>query len=404
MRVLAGAAPAAAGRARAELVFSSLGARVTEPWRDGKYDTARVRIANAALIPSRVWRDTSTWTSTSTSRRTLLIGGRFTAQRYRLETAQTVATPTEPAESRHVINLTHLSGDAYAWDTEVLYAIGTASSGEIAAFTRALFAAAESRAERDVRADFAAVMPRTTAAMGQLFTLDSIHTSRLPDSSTIATFMVTTTPDGVQKKYPHFRNYVRKYIAPTRMRWSLTDNEGANFLDLWVTNSRLLLRVRTRGGRMVSLASPARPMPDSLTLNGEMTMKVKGITAGIRDYHAEFTVIRTDREAAWSLVSRREPQWVLPLATARLLRTPLRRPFQGNGSMFAIGVRDSVGGQTMLVRRLHLEVEESAILRFVGRLGATAVGDYRGDAERDQLAWLREVFQALAEDVRTAGS
>ena len=113
--------------ARAEQLFASLGARVTEPFRDPKYNAARVKIANAALLPSHVWDDSSVWTATTNSRRTLLISGRFAGGRYRLEAARAVPLPSQPAESRHVINLTRLSDDEYAWDTDVPYAIGTAT-------------------------------------------------------------------------------------------------------------------------------------------------------------------------------------------------------------------------------------------------------------------------------------
>jgi hypothetical protein len=44
------------------------------------------------------------------------------------------------------------------------------------------------------------------------------------------------------------------------------------------------------------------------------------------------------------------------------------------------------------------------ILRFIGRLGAIAVSDYQGLAEREQLAWLREVFDALVADLRGLSS
>ena len=106
-------------------------------------------------------------------------------------------------------------------------------------------------------------------------------------------------------------------------------------------------------------------------------------------------------ERAWSIVTRAEPHWILPLVTERLLKTPLKRPFQGSGALFRIGVRDdSAGGQSVLHRRMHLEVEESMILRFIGRLGAIAVGDYSGEAERQQYAFLEEVFTALVADAR----
>lgn len=404
LRTLGGANPRATNRSRAIQMFASLGARVTDPLRDRKYETARIKIADAAMIPSRVWDDSSAWTSGSASRRTLLIGGRFAPPRYRLETNRTVPNPTAAAESRHVINLTRLSDDAYAWDTEVMYAIGSAPSADIVAFTRALFAAAEGRDEREVRADFGAFAPHTTAAMGQVFTVDSIHTNHLADSSTLATFVVTLHPEGVEARLPHFAEFLKKYYATAHTHWSVVDHNGSTYMDFASDDGHITLRVRTRRGEMVSLVGPARAMPDTLGLVGSLTMKVRRFTIGFRDYRPELTIIRTDRDAAWSIVSRREPEWVLPFITERLLRTPLRRPFQGSGAMFRIGVRDSVGGQTILLRRLHLEVQESGILRFIGRLGTAAVGDYQGLAEREQLIWLREVFAGVVADLAAFAS
>ena len=384
-------------------VFAALGARVTDPLRDAKYDTARIKIAKAAMIPSKVWDDTSVWTSGSASRRTLLISGRFAQPRYRLDAVRFAPNPVQPAESRHIINLTRLTDVAYAWDTEVMYSLGTAPASDVAAFTRALFASGEGRVERDIRADYNTVAPQTTAALSQLFVVDSIRTSHFADSSTLATFSVTVRPDRMQTRLPRLAGYARRYLVTTRMKWSLTDRNGANYFDLASNDGHLTMRVRTRRGEIVSMTGPVVAMPDSLTLNGMLTMKVRAFTAGFRDYHADFTIIRTGHEASWSIVSRREPEWILPLITERLLRTPLRRPFQGNGSLFRIGVRDSVGGQTILLRRLHLEVQESAILRFIGRLGATAVGDYQGRAEKEMNIWLRDVFAGIVADLSNLG-
>lgn len=403
MRTIAGATPRAPSRARGVQVFSSLGARVTDPLRDAKYEAARIRIANAAMIPSRVWNDTSVWTSGAQFRRTLLIGGRFAPPRYRLETNRSVPNPVLPAESRHIINLTRLSDDSYAWDTEVMYSLGASPAADIAAFTRALFAAAEHRDEKDVRADYMFFAPKTTAAFGQVFKVDSIRTSHLPDTTTLAAYYITLDPRGVASRLPNFARYLRKYYLTARTRWSITDREGSNYFEFAASDGHLSMRVRTRSGQMVALAGPARPMPDTLTINGELTLRMRRFTVGVREYHPELTIVHTDGEAAWSVVSRREPEWVLPFITERLLRSPLRRPFEGNGSMFRIGVRDSVGGQTILLRRLHLEVQESTLMRFVGRLGATAVSDYQGLAEREQHIWLREVFDGIVADLAALG-
>lgn len=396
---LAGGHASADAHAGAAQLFGALGARVTDPTRDQKYDTARKRIAVAALLPSRVFDDTSVWTGTSDLRRTLFVNGRFADGRYRLAAARTPASVTQAAESHHAINLTRLASDQYAWDTDVVYSIGTPGAANVGSFVTALVASAEGRSEREIRADYREAAPRFSVIMGQLFRVDSIRTTRLPDHSTLATFGATMIPAGLEAHYPNFARYLRRYAESARMRWELTDRAGNRFVDCSAVDGRMTFRVRTLGGVIVPLGGPAHPMPDSLLLVGEFTMKVRHFTVGFRAYQADFTVIRTAHERAWSIVSRREPQWVLPLVTERLLRTPLRRPFQGGGATFRVGVReDSASGQTLLQRRLHLEVQESLILRFLGRLGSIAVSDFSGQVEREQYAWLRELFTALAAD------
>jgi hypothetical protein len=383
-------------RAPAEELFTSFARRVTDPVRDVKYEAARMKIAHGAFLPSRIWRDTGVWTDSLGSRRTLLIGGRFD-ELYHMEAVATVPSIHRLSDARHAIHLTRLSKEEYAWDTDVAFGIGSVRATEIGAFSAALIASAEGRTERQIREDYAAAAPAT----GQLFKVDSITTAQLPDHSTLATFAVTMTPTGIESRYPNFARYMRRYAGTARMRWSITDQSGASFFDCVVNDGRLLLRVRTAEGSMVPLSGPARPMPDSLTLRGDFTMRVRRFNVGFRNYHAEFRIIRTDHERTWSIVSRHEPQWVLPLVTERLLRTPLRRPFQGSGAFFRIGVRDdTAGGQTVLHRRMHLEVQESTILRFIGRLGSVAISEFSGRVEREEYAWLREVFNALVADVR----
>jgi hypothetical protein len=387
----------------AGIMFAALGARVTDPFRDFKYDTARVKIANAALLPSRVWDDTAVWTSSTASRRTLLIAGRFADGRYRLEAARTVPPPAQPAESRHQITLTRLSDDEYAWDTDVPYAIGSVTAGEIGAFVSAMFASAEGLSEQESRADYRSTAPRMSAVLGQLFTVDSIRTTQNPDRSTSATFAISMHPAGVEKRYPSFAAYLRRYAETARMKWAVTDREGATYLTLVAGGGRMSLRVRTLDGVMQPLAGPLRRLPDSLRLVGDATAKVRRFNVGFRDYRADLVIVKTEHERAWSVTSREEPQWTLPLASEALLHAPLRRPFQGRGFQFRLGVRDSANAQTLLHRRMHLEVQESAILKFIGKLGATAIGDYQGNAEREQLAWLRDVFDGLMADVEAAG-
>jgi hypothetical protein len=359
-----GAGGSAPARDHAEALFASLGARVKEPLRNRKYDSARVRIATSAFLPGKIFGDTSIWTgSPSESRRQMIIHGRYEDGHYRLDAEPLVAPPSHPAESRHSINLTRLSdNDEYAWDTEVPFAVGSVTAVEVGRFLGAMLSSAEGRNEKEIRADIAATIPRASAILGQLFTIDSIRTVHLADQSTLASFHVRMHVSGVEAKYPNFARYLKAYAMATRMQFSLTDRDSATYVNCVAKgDAKLSLTLRTLNGRMIPLSGPARQMPDTLTLNGELAMKVRGFTVGFHDYHAELAVIRTDHERAWHIVSRQEPKWRLPLITERLIRTPLKRPFQGSGAMFRIGFRDSTGAQTILSRRLHLESCDSSI-------------------------------------------
>ena len=391
----------AESRDKAIQLFTAFADRFATPQRDDKYERAQLKLAEGAAIPSRVWNDTSLWVSGTDSRRTLIVNGAMDGDRYRFTSAKSAGGYTRLADSRHLINLTRLSDDEYAWDTDVGYGMGRVTARDIGRFTGALLASAEGRGEKEMRADFSATIPRTTAVLGGLFRLDSIRTTHYTDGSTLAIWGITMTPAGIEPQYPNFARYVRRYAQTAKMHWTLTDAAGTSFVDGAMSGGRLALRVRTLDGAMVSLSGQSRPMPDSLTLNGDMTVKVKRFTVGFRSYHADFTVVRTEHERSWNIVSRREPEWVLPLITERLLRTPLRRPFQGSGASFRIGMRDdSASAQSILHRRLHLEVQESLILRFLGRLGAIAVGEFSGVVDKEENAWVHEVFAAVVSDLR----
>ena len=136
-------------------------------------------------------------------------------------------------------------------------------------------------------------------------------------------------------------------------------------------------------------------------------------TVGFHNLVSDFVISNVGHERSWTIVSRREPVRDLPLVTERLLRTPLRRPFEGPGSVFSLTVTDdgaeAAGGgapspsgtsQTMLARRTRLDVQESAILRFLGSLGSHAVGDLSTRVEVEEDRFLRDGFVALETDLR----
>jgi hypothetical protein len=115
---------------------------------------------------------------------------------------------------------------------------------------------------------------------------------------------------------------------------------------------------------------------------------------------ADVSVINSDRERGWLLRFTREPDWKLPSAVSFMIHSPLRRPFEGTGSTFRLVLRENPGGATILARHTTTIVQESAILRFIGRLGATAMGDFVGKSESEENRFSAEFFTALRLDIR----
>jgi hypothetical protein len=372
--------------------------------RNAKYDYARIKLSRGALSPSRVFDDTAAWTGAGPTVRLLETFGSYGNGRYSLVSRAGVPAPARPAEGRHVTTLSRLSDNEYRWDTTVDYALGAVKPAEVAAVVSRLIASGEGRPERDLRADLAAHASRTSAALGTLFSLDSLHPTLLPDGTTAVTLGIGVHSERLAARYPAFADYVRKYIDPAGYRFTLTDRTGVHFLDASAKDRLLTIRVRTQHGHLVPLAGPARPMPDSLLLSADFLVKIKIFRVGFHDLVMDFAnSAHGDREREWVIVARREPKWNLPLIAARLLRAPLRRPFAGEGALFRLGVRAGEGAApTVLVRQSRLTVQESTILNFLNSLGNTAMDDFGEQVEREENTWLRELFLALRDDVRGA--
>jgi hypothetical protein len=157
--------------------------------------------------------------------------------------------------------------------------------------------------------------------------------------------------------------------------------------------------VRTKDGHFAPFEGAARRMPENLTIQMDMSMKILIFTVGWTEMMGDFEVINTPHERGWSMRFAKEPNWTLPPTVGYLLKAPLRRPFQDPGIPIRISVRDTPGSQTILNRRLSLVVQESGILRFLNRLSGTAVGDFLGPSEREANRFNADAFRALRLDV-----
>ncbi len=389
---------------RASNAFQAVAMRYTNVHHGAKYEYARDRLGEATLTPSKVFDDTAVWTTSPTpTGRVLQIRERVTPTGVNEQEAMPdVPWPTRLGDARHVVVLTNIAHNEYAWDTDVSFALGAITAEDVSRAITTLLTSAQGRTEAQLRADYRATMPRTTQALGQLLSLDTLHTTQMPDGSTLLTLYAGVHPEGMARPYPRFAQYVQKYVNGTRFHFTLSDREGAPYVDIVSTGPTVTVRLRALHDQLMPITGPERAMADTLVLTGSFSAKIKLWTVGVRQFSSDFIIGRGPHERSWTMVFRREPDWQLPMIAERLLRTPLRRPFQGPGTSFRVSVHDTAGAQSTLTRRLHAEVQESAILRFMGGLIAKVFADLGGDTEKEEFAFLSSVFDAARLDARAA--
>ena len=389
-------------RTDADQLFLALTERHLDIARNAKYEYARAQLARGALSPSRVFEDSATWTAMSGPVRILETFGTATDDRYLMSSRRGVPGPQKPGDGRHITTLSRVAENQFRWDTSVDFALGSVRPDEIALVITRLLTSGEGRGEREARADIAAAAPRTAAALAPAFSLDTLHPVVLSDGTTAVSLAIQVHSDALRPRFPALADYVHKYVDPARFRFTLTDRAGTGFLEGQYRDRVLAIRLRSHDGHLVPLAGAARPMPDTLLLLADFTMKVKMFNVGFHELSLDFVnAVRADGSRDWTVTGHREPQWNLPFITARLLRAPLRYPFTGEGALFRMGVRAGDGDHpAVLIRQARLGVQESAILKFVNSLTSTAMDEFGARVEREENLWLRELFTAMRDDAR----
>jgi len=387
-------------RQNAEEFFFSVGSRFTNIQRPPRITHARAQFGHYALTPSGIYNDTTVWLATGPdSARLFGDEGRFSYDRY-VVTAKLSNTPPDAlTESREIVRLKKLSGNDYEWFTNVDVALGRISAKNIADVLAAALEAGEGRSPAAIRADYTTNFPRTVAALGRLFSIDTLRTTTDSDGATTYELAIRLTPEILKATMPHYAAYIDKYISKGKYRLRLTDKTGATWFDAWASNYYMHFKVRSKGGHFAPFEGAVRQMPEALTIHLDMSMKIMIFTVGWAEMVGDFNVINTPHERGWAMRFAKEPEWHLPPTVGYLLKSPLRRPFQDQGIPIRFSIRDNPGSQTLLNRRLSLVVQESGILRFLNRLSGTAVGDFLGPSEREANRFNADVFRALRIDI-----
>jgi hypothetical protein len=388
-------------RTHADELFRGLAVRFVNVQRHPKFAQGRQKLSRYALSPSRLMDDTSVWTaSPSATSRVLELEGRQAATGYTFTPVAGAPVPNRVGEARHTIRLQRLGEDEYRWMTLVEHAVGRVTPAEVAAGMSAWLQTFQ-RPERDIRADVHAALPRTSAALGRLFVLDSARSTALADGSSVVDLRVVVDANRAEPAMPAFAEYVRKYVRPGRLVFQLGDGRGAHWFDGRLSDGVLSIRFRTRDGHLLAIEGPARPLPDSAEVLAEAYERFFIFDVGVSEMMGELYQVRTPTQRGWAMRFRRAPRWHLPLAVRHLIAGPLDRPFQNDGIVFNVLLRDD-GQQTLLVRQLDVSVKESAIVRWLGGLGSHAMDDFAGRAEVEENRFLADALLALRADVVVA--
>lgn len=389
-------------RASSDQFFSAFADRHLDVVRSPRYDNARIQVTRGALSPSRVFDDTTVWTASSGAVRVLEANGTRLGDKYVMTSRRGASAPAKPGDGRHITTLSRITDNQFQWETSVDFALGSVRPSDFALVISRLLSAGEGLDTKLARADIASSAPKSAAVLGTTFTIDSLHPTLLADGTTSVMLGISLHSDQLRQRYPAFGEYVHRYVDPARFRLLVTDRGGAPFFEAQARDRFLTIRVRTSGGKLVPLAGPPRPLPDTLVLNADFTVKVKVFTVGFHDLQMEFVNLdRGDNEKTWTVIARKEPKWNLPFIAARLLRAPLRAPFAGEGALLRMSVRGGEADQpTVLVRQGRLVVQESAILKFLNSLTSSAMDDFGTTVEAEKSQWLREIFVAMREDAR----
>lgn len=368
------------------------------------YAAARAKLGKRALAPTGVFDDTAAWTSRPDAKNRFLMAEGVSSSdgRYRFTPRVDAPFPDRLADARHLTQLTKLANNGeFEWRTAVDFAVGTMSPADWASGFRALLGSAGGRSDADLRADLRSTLPRTTAALGRMFSLDTLHAERMADGTTAVTIVTTLHPDWLRAGFPLYAKFITKYLGPAAYRIVLRDARNARWLDIRNADRVLTLRLRVLNGGLVPLDGAPRAMPDTLRLTMDASTKYSIFTIGFKGMQGNVSFLRTATEHGWTMRFDKAPDWQLPLGAAAMLRSPLRRPFEQGGIVGKVSFRAGAGGQTYITRDFRVAVQESAVTRFLGGLSGAAFSEFDGPAEREENRFNADLFMGMRDDLRS---
>ena len=364
----------------------------------------RPRLARYSTTPSRLVDDEEMWTGRGEHDRTLEVAGARREGKYVLSHRAGAASPSIPGDARHAMRLEMLGEDVFRWTSADEVALGPITVADLDRTLTAIFVAAERNDGAAILAATRATFSRASASLARMFVIDSFRTTHDADDATSVVLGIGLRPGHAESYFKSLGPYAKKYWIPLRWHATLQDSLDIPWANVTKRDSSIVLRFRVKSGSLAPIGAKPRPVDDVMRLTVDASAKVGPFRVGVRDLEARTLRVTSPNRIAITLRFFDEPEWQLPPLVARLLRSPLRRPFEGGGSLIRYGVRTETraSGDTASTvwRDMDITVQESAILRFFGRLGGTVLNDFRAGAEKEAEQLWGESLRALAADVK----
>lgn len=368
--------------------------------RGPRFDAARPRLARAALVPSRVFDEPGLWTAGEGEWRQLDSFGRRNGEAYRLEVQPSAPPPRDPGDYRARLRLERVEDGRYEWTMRQELAVGCLRPEEAAEAVTALFRSAEGVSVAEALARAAQAFPRAAAAFSRLFHLETLELLPENGGATAVRLAIRAKPDRIRETAPRYATFLEKVAEPMRASATASDTSDATWWRLELAELLWTLRFRVRDGSLVPLeGSSERRLPDQLRVRIDFSTKAGLFTIGVRGLVADVTLTRTPHEKGYTARYRQAPDWRLPFLVKPFLKKSLRFPFEGPGSFSTYALRGASDGPTELVRDYGIRVRESWIVKWMGGLGDSAVGEFREGAESESDRYWGECLHALRDDV-----
>jgi len=386
-------------RHRAGELLGALALRFGPTEHDPHFTALRSRLAQATFIPSRVYDDQTAWTSIDGAVRGVGFAGAPGDGRYRLGVEPDPSQPAYAGEYRGILELRGSQESEFEWRMNEELAVGPVSGDDLDRALTLLLVRAEDLVEADPETLVRRELPRTAQALGRLATLNTLHLSPEAGDTTAVAFEASLALDQEgAAAFPGYARFLRKHALPLRMRAVAHDLQGAEWWQVSLEDGRLKAHLRVQGGFLAPLEGRPRRLPRRLRVTLDLTTKAGPFRVGFAELSAYVELAHTPGRRSFAASFKDEPRWSLPFLVKPLLRSPLQRPFEGEGARFEGAILDD-GPQTLLVREYRMAVEESWVIRWLGGLMGMAVSDFRRGAEQEADRFTAEFLQALRADL-----